>query len=268
MTHTPRFIGLIVLTFNLTLFAVHGPLRVHPQNGRYFADTSGQAILLTGSHTWATVQDIAFEGQSTFNYDDFLDMCASNGHNFIRLWFWEQPMGAGWSRTPVYFSPLPWARAKRGKAADGKAKFDLDTFNPDYFVRLRERVEGMDPYCFHPFNPTNNIHGIGAAHSTEDSDSSETIHSLKNPAVVAQQEAYVRQVIDTVNDLDNVLYEIINEGGTITIDLRYAHGPFAVEWFHPLERRAVTFAEPLMGGDYRILAAPFAGEAVLYLERR
>ena len=27
------------------------------------------------------------------------------------------------------------------------------------------------------------------------------------------QEAYVKKVIETVNDLDNVLYEIINEGG-------------------------------------------------------
>ena len=35
--------------------------------------------------------------------------------------------------------------------------------------------------------------------------------SLTNPAVTALQEAYVREVIDTVNDLDNVLYEIANE---------------------------------------------------------
>jgi hypothetical protein len=32
-----------------------------------------------------------------------------------------------------------------------------------------------------------------------------------NPAVTELQEAYVRKVIDTVNDLDNVLYEISNE---------------------------------------------------------
>ncbi|RPH98329.1 MAG: hypothetical protein EHM72_12895, partial [Calditrichaeota bacterium] len=113
----------------LTLYGFDGPLRVHPQNGRYFSDNSGVAILLTGSHTWATVQDINYPGRVPFDYDAFLDMCSTNGHNFIRLWHWEQPMGAGWSRAPLYFSPLPWARSQHGTAADGKPKFDLDRFD-------------------------------------------------------------------------------------------------------------------------------------------
>ena len=33
-------------------------------------------------------------------------------------------------------------------------------------------------------------------------------------AVTALQEAYIRKVIDTVNDLDNVLYEISNESNS------------------------------------------------------
>src|SRR6185436_8077382 len=36
-------------------------------------------------------------------------------------------------------------------------------------------------------------------------------HSNQIPAIVALQQTYVRKVIDTVNDLDNVLYEIGNE---------------------------------------------------------
>src|SRR5262245_33507273 len=44
----------------------------------------------------------------------------------------------------------------------------------------------------------------GDGYSTE-------VHTLALPAVTALQEAYVRQVVDTVNDLDNVLYEIANE---------------------------------------------------------
>ncbi|MBN2131699.1 MAG: hypothetical protein JW741_19525 [Sedimentisphaerales bacterium] len=34
-----------------------GPLRVHHQNRRYFADASGKALFLTGSHTWANFQE-------------------------------------------------------------------------------------------------------------------------------------------------------------------------------------------------------------------
>jgi len=35
-----------------------GPLKVHPQNPRYFTDGSGKAVLLAGSHTWPTIVDM------------------------------------------------------------------------------------------------------------------------------------------------------------------------------------------------------------------
>ena len=35
--------------------------------------------------------------------------------------------------------------------------------------------------------------------------------------LLAFQKAYVKKVIETLNDLDNVLYEIINEGGMAEI---------------------------------------------------
>lgn len=43
------------------------------------------------------------------------------------------------------------------------------------------------------------------------------VHTLKIPAVTRLQEAYVRKVLDTLSDLDNVLYEISNEshGGSV-----------------------------------------------------
>ena len=63
---------------------------------------------------------------------------------------------------------------------------------------------GGDPWQGHPFNPKNNVNGV-------DGGSSKAVHTLSNPAITAHQEAYVRKVIDTVNDLDNVLYEITNE---------------------------------------------------------
>jgi hypothetical protein len=41
------------------------------------------------------------------------------------------------------------------------------------------------------------------------------------PAVTERQETYVRKVIDTLNDLDNVLYEITNESPISTKDWQY-----------------------------------------------
>ena len=35
-----------------------GPLRVSTANPRYFTDGSGKAVYLTGSHTWASLQDM------------------------------------------------------------------------------------------------------------------------------------------------------------------------------------------------------------------
>jgi hypothetical protein len=62
---------------------------------------------------------------------------------------------------------------------------------------------GGDPWQGHPFNGKNNVNGIDGG--------GRAAHTLTNPALTAYQESYVRKVIDTVNDLDNVLYEITNE---------------------------------------------------------
>jgi len=60
-----------------------------------------------------------------------------------------------------------------------------------------------------PINAQNNINGIdGDPHKTG---GGRAVHTLAIPAVTAIQEAYVRKVIDAVNDLGNVLYEIGNE---------------------------------------------------------
>ena len=47
------------------------------------------------------------------------------------------------------------------------------------------------------------------------------IHELIDPEVTALQEGYVRKVIDTVNDLDNVLYEIGNESHAESVLWQY-----------------------------------------------
>ena len=103
-------------------------------------------------------------------------------------------------------------------------------FDPSYFNRLRNRVQtagsrgiyvsvmlfegwftqfAPDSWRGHPFNPGNNVNGIDCD-LNRDGRGLECF-TLANPAVTRIQEAYVRHVIDHVNDLDNVLYEISNE---------------------------------------------------------
>jgi hypothetical protein len=200
-----------------------GPLRVDSSNPRYFADGCGNAVYLTGSHTHLSFKDGGERpsGTSPLDYEKYLDLMEANGHNFMRMW-------SGWEL--VVFEPQPWKRTGPGTAQDGKPKFDLTQLDETYFERLRARVmaardkniyvsvmlfEGWllrfipDSAAQHPFNPANNINNIDA-----DTNRDGTIieaHTLNNSAVTAIQETYVKKVIDTINDLDNVLYEIANE---------------------------------------------------------
>jgi hypothetical protein len=251
-----RYALLLSLLFCGTAHAVnqsaiiHGPLRVHPQNPRYFTDDGKRAIYLTGSHTWNSLQDMFPEGrQSPFDFDGYLDTLAGHGHNFIRLWRWEL---FAWDETPnsgnvakhVDVAPHPWLRKGPGNARDGKPKFDLDQFDDGYFQRLRSRVTAARDHgiCVsvmlfegwglqhitgaweaHPFHPDNNINGLGG-----DVENGTDIDTLRVPAITKVQEAYVRKAIETVGDLDNVLYEIVNEAGVYSIEwqehfIRYVH---------------------------------------------
>lgn len=214
-----------------------GTLRVHANNGRYFTDNSGKVIFLTGSHTWANFQDIGLTGDKPFDWEGYLDMLQNHNHNFIRLWTWEQSRKAAWTGDEIFFSPLPYQTVQK----KGKTFFDLTKWNDNYFDRLRQRVQEAgrrgiyvsvmlfqgwslnktntphaDPWEFHPFNPANNLNGVGkqVVNHHEDDAEKGTLHSLGNGDVLEHQKAYVDKVLRTLNDLDNVLYEILNEGGT------------------------------------------------------
>ncbi len=226
---------------------INGSLRYNATNPRYFTDDSGKSIYLAGSHTWAVMQDMWLEPQPRKNmgYDAFLQMLVDHGHNFLRYWQWMQTKHAAWSETPILFDPQPYARTGPGTANDGEPKFDLSKWNEPYFFRLRERVrqagdrgiyvaimlfegwsiknsstaqESSWGYC--PMNPANNINSI-----TDDvtirNGRPWNFFSMNCPQILQWQKAYVKKVIETVNDLDNVLYEICNE---------MPHTKEALEW--------------------------------------
>ncbi|NQV35521.1 MAG: hypothetical protein HQ515_22700 [Phycisphaeraceae bacterium] len=219
-----------------------GPLRVHGKNARYFSHASGKAIILSGSHTWANFQERGVEGHTPeFDYEAYLDFMEAHEHNFMRLWRWEH---AQWMQfvpqdTLIRYKPMAYMRTGPGEALDGKPRFDLTQFNQAYFDRLRERVvsarqrgiyvgvmlfqgfsieqkgtQGVDPkkgnpWDGHPFNRRNNVNGIDG--DLNGNGEGEETHMLWNPPVLKFQDAYVRKVVDTLNNLDNVLYEVSNE---------------------------------------------------------
>ncbi len=214
-------------------------LTVHSTNPRYFTDSSGNTVYLTGSHTWTNLVDIAPNyPPNTFDFDAYLDFLEEKNHNFIRMWTWELTKFS-YGGPKHYSAPHPWPRNGPGNALDKRPKFDLSQFDTEYFSRLRTRIKSAaergiyvsvmlfqghavrfsnSPWSWkgHPFNPSNNIQGIDG-----EKEDFYVYRSDPDDPIRAVQEAYVQQVIDTINDLENVLYEIGNEVIPASTDWQY-----------------------------------------------
>src|SRR5215207_602693 len=228
-------------------FGPAGPLVVSETNPRYFTLAASdvahrRAVYLTGSHVNNNFHDGSGPGADCAqipepnDFPAYLSFLKERGHNFIRLWRWEQfSSRVAGGAFHLCMTPQPWPRSGPGKANDGKPKFDLSVYEPAYFERLREYIvaaakEGIyvsvmlfegfglhlslapDNVEGHPFHAANNVNEIGIA----------SINDYQvlplDTRVQALQEAYIRKVIDTVQDLPNVLYEVANEssgGGSV-----------------------------------------------------
>ena len=204
------------------------PLIVHPKNPRYFSDSKGEIVYLTGSHTWAS----HFQSESFYN---FSKMLAEYNHNFIRYWIREHTKGNAYSEKGQPLARMPWQRVGPDKANDGLLKFDLNKFDQKYFDNLQSNIriaqnhnqyisimlfqgwsidasfgKRVNVFKYHPFNKANNVSGINGDFFNNNGEGEE-FHSVLNKQIFEYQKSYLRKIIDTVNDFDNVLYEICNE---------------------------------------------------------
>jgi len=260
---TTKLFSLIIIIIILFPFGCKenssGPLVVSHVNPRYFTDKSGKAIYLTGSHTWPNLVDMSPDDPpKPFDFDAYLDWMKEYNHNFFRLWTWELvawDTRANEQDSTIYkvhtVAPHPYERTGPGLALDGKPKFNVRQFNPEYFHRLRTRIEAaqeqhiyvsvmlfegwglqhlQDGWENHPFHPDNNINGINGD-LNEDGKGLE-IHTLADTGITSIQKAYVKKVIETVNDLDNVLYEISNENHPPSTEWQY----YMIDFIHEAER--------------------------------
>ncbi len=192
-------------------------LRHHPGD-LHFTNAEGRQVYLAGIHTWPASQDRG----PAFDWSGFLALQERIGGNFIRMWGIDGEDDHS-VRGPT--SPLPYART-----ADGR--FDLTRFDEAFFDRIRGRAaeagrrgmyvsqmlfngwglqfgEPRNPFDASPWKAGNNVNGING--DPRGTGAGADVQTLRDPAITAIQEAYVRRVVDALGDLPNVLFEISNE---------------------------------------------------------
>ncbi|NLU41591.1 MAG: hypothetical protein GXX08_05260 [Firmicutes bacterium] len=186
-------------------------LRVHAKNHRYLDNGSGKPLYLVSSHTWMIDWDLQ-------KWLDYLRFCRHWGLNFIRMWSWEHNRG----------DIGIWVRESDGRS-------NLDKLDQKYFDSLRAFVSEADRqglyvsvmvfqgfsgalpnhdfnlrnWTAHPMNKKNNVNGIDG--DPEGKGYGTVIHSIDHPDILRYWEAYVSKLVDTLNDFDNMIWEMGNE---------------------------------------------------------
>jgi hypothetical protein len=192
-------------------------------------------VYLTGPEYWKTIEDNGLTSPPpAFDYSGWLDFLQRHNLNFSRLYTQESARWSSLTTVNHYWAPNFYVRTGPDTALDGGPKFDVSQINPAYLTRVRQRVidagargiyvsvmlfngwsidtkgqSGNNPWLAHPFNAANNVNGINGDPNNDQS--GRETQTLAIPAVTGLQETYVKAVIDAVNDLDNVIYEISNE---------------------------------------------------------
>jgi hypothetical protein len=216
---------------------IAGPLAVSG-NPNYFKDAGGAVMILNGSHTWNNLQDWGSNGSlQPLDFDAYVQFLTAHGHNFTLLWYTELPKFHAFPSTAssppdLTVGPHPWRRTGPGTATDGQLKFDLTKFDQSFFDRLRTRTQALrnagiyvgvylftgewlnifrSPTDGYPLTGANNINGIDDGYTGDGPKGIGSITMTALNAITRIQDAYVEKMIDTLNDLPNVLWIISEE---------------------------------------------------------
>jgi hypothetical protein len=203
--------------------AAAGVLQLHPKNAHYFLYRGKAAVLVTsGEHYGAVIN-------RSFDYRRYLAELQSKHLNLTRVWTGAYREVAGnFNITDNTLAPspqnfvTPWPRSSTPGALDGGNRFDLASWNPAFFDRLRDFlreaekrgvIAELNLFCPYyeesmwqvsPLNAKNNVNGIGDVARTD-------VLALKDARLTEVQDALVRKLVSEVRDFGNVYFEICNE---------------------------------------------------------
>jgi hypothetical protein len=211
----------------------NAPVRIYPDNKHYFFYHNKPLVLITSDQHYGAVID------RDFDYKMYLDYLAKNGMNLTRIY-----PGAMFETPDKYIpgSPLgpqqghqllPWVKSDQAGAnpllaEPGKPsfKYDLDKWNEEYFIRLKDFVDlarkkdiivevaffnGMYNDCWPlmAMYHQNNIQNIGQ-YESEDCGLF-TMNDPRNHDVMKYQQSYIKKITTELNEFDNLIYDICDE---------------------------------------------------------
>jgi len=215
--------GLALAAATIASAANVTPIRLHPQNPRYFEWRGKAVALITSAEHYGAVLNLDFD------YRRYLETLQHDGMNYTRIFSgsYVEPAGAfGIERNTL--APAqgrflsPWARSDQPGYAGGGNKFDLDRFSPEYLARLKDFLTeagkrgivveltlfcstyGDNQWSVHPFHPKNNVQTLAVSNWRK-------LNTLDNGPALAYQEKLVRHLVRELNTFDNVFLEIQNE---------------------------------------------------------
>ncbi|MBX2922847.1 MAG: hypothetical protein KF746_11685 [Chitinophagaceae bacterium] len=203
-------------------------IRLHPDNRHYLLYQNKPIILITAAEHYGALVN------TEFDYVAYLNALQKRGMNYTRIFsgaYIEGEKDIQWMRYNNTLAPkpskliAPWKRSNVPGYANGDNKFDLDQWNEDYFERIKDILKQAaersiiveftlfgnqysdSVYAWSPLYPDNNIRQVGIKRKNGFLD----FQSLKDPVLVARQEAMVVKIVKELNDFDNLYYEISNE---------------------------------------------------------
>jgi len=250
-------------------------LSIYSDNPAYFESPDGRPVVMIGDYEASPTAPTGIPIDPNSDFVVFFDTLKASHLNFAKLWINYGVEAEYDSETPFdeyhRFNLVPYQRVGPGLANDGRPKYDLTQFNPYYFERVaaacaaaRERgvylhLVLIDGWIFripalwkyHAYNRANNVNNVdGDPKGTgESTDPEQGSCSLGNTRVLEVEKAYLRRLVDAVNDFDNILFEVSNEN-YYNLDWELSVAKFVHEYERSKGRQHLVMPLDLPDHDY------------------
>ncbi len=199
-----------------------GPVQLHPDNPHYFLYRGKALALVTSGEHYGAILNLDFD------YKKYLQTLSESGMNYTRIFtgtYFELP-GESFGIQNNTLAPFkdrvitPWVKQEADR--EGGASYDLSQWNEAYFIRLKDflrfasekniivevtlfsSIYRDEHWEISPLNPENNI---SIDHPVNRFDA----QTPDNGGLMKYQEAFVRKMVQELNEYDNFFFEIQNE---------------------------------------------------------